>query len=112
MIQAHYCSGDLAAINLFEKGSCCCDKPDLPKKNDCCKDEVKSLQIQTAQIKVEQDDSWSHFCKLITPKQQAITYSFAFQKSSTPYHIIHPRPIEIFDDIPLYTRYHSFLFYG
>ena len=112
MIQAHYCSGELAAIQIFQKASCCCDNPNNPVKDDCCKDEVKTLNIQTAQIKAEQDEHWMHDIKIVAPKVPLVLHRFLLPNHSIVHRVISPKPPQVFDDTPLYTQYHSFLFYG
>lgn len=113
-ITMHYCGDNLASLAISEKVSCCCEKEIAPtKKDDCCKNDFKQIKIKDEQIKAE-------FQVLEKAPQQlpifvAHFYSFEknnFTKLAKYTHTNLPKPPNISNEIPVYKRNHSFLFYS
>ena len=115
VISMHYCGGDLASLKLFAKASCCCDDDEkLPTKDDCCKDEIKTIKISDDQ---NIHKSISYVVKEIQDLAVLPTpCSFSFQHVVYTTTIISnqqlPRPPDRVCLIPAYKLNHSFLFYS
>ncbi len=112
VVKAHYCGGDLAAINLFEKGSCCCEKPNKPSKDDCCKDEIKSLKLTSDQLKSEDEEFKALALDIIIPTNsnfQWIQPSFKKQASNN---CKVPDPPERNSFPPLFIKHHCIIYYS
>lgn len=112
VVKAHYCGGDLAAINLFEKGSCCCENPKIPKKEDCCKDEVKPLKISNDQIKSESTIYSPNVVGEIPPTPFYILVQYTALYSSHIGNSTLPDPPERSSFPPRYTTFHCLTFYS
>jgi hypothetical protein len=115
VVSLHYCSGNLASLNLFEKASCCCDdEKEIKKtsKDDCCKDEVKTVKIADEQIQSKFALDFAGFA-MIALKPMEIASTIQFQQ---PKNIIFkssiPRPPDDLFLIPIYKKVHSFIFYS
>ena len=56
-ISAHFCGGIITAVQMLpvvpKEKPCCCS--DAPGQDDCCKTEIKSLQLNDEQIAVQID---------------------------------------------------------
>lgn len=112
-ISAHYCGGNLAALAIFENPSCCCDDVQENKKDDCCKNENKSLKITADQNKVEFSEKKFQSVDIFSP----IAISEYFVKRSdfnaiASIAVALPSKPEKGKRIPAYKRNHSFLFYS
>jgi hypothetical protein len=111
-VKAHYCGGDLASLSLFKKVSCCCEDGPRKKKDDCCKNEIKTFKIADNQLKTEHE-------KFILDTDDAIVdltvhHSVLFQTWSPQENVICtslPKPPDRVCSMPAYKRNHSFLFY-
>lgn len=112
-VSMHYCSGDLAALSLFENASCCCDDVNEGMPDDCCKDENKAFKITADQNKVEFSEKKFYaafqFLPLNTPgvfSQLPVPAKLALSP------VLLPRPPDEAVLIPAYKLNHSFLFYS
>jgi hypothetical protein len=115
VVSLHYCSGSLASLNLFEKASCCCaNEKEIKKtsKDDCCKDEIKTVKIVDEQIQSKFAFDFAGFA-IIALKPMGIASTIQFQQpKSIFYKSSIPRPPDDLFLIPIYKKVHSFIFYG
>ena len=110
-ITAHYCGGNLASLALFEKTSCCCEDEE-EGKDDCCKNEVKTIKISDDQLKIETSKKVFvpyYFNGLNSNPHFSFGYINTFPKCLTGIQM--PRAPECENTIPIYKKNHSLLFY-
>lgn len=114
VVSLHYCSGNLASLNLFEKASCCCDAKEIKKtsKDDCCKDEVKTVKISDEQIASKFAFDFTSFA-MMAVKPMEIATSIQFQQAKNIFFKSPiPRPPDDLFLIPIYKKVHSLIFYS
>lgn len=115
VVSLHYCSGNLASLNLFDKASCCCDEEKETSKSateDCCKDEIKTVKISDEQL---QSKIAFQFSGLDAMLLKPISFSTVFQfqqPKSIFFKSTIPRPPDDLFLIPIYKKVHSFIFYS
>ena len=115
VVSLHYCSGNLASLNLFEKANCCCDDAKEIKKtskDDCCKDEVKTVKISDEQIASKFAFDFASFA-MMAVKPMEITTSIQFQQAKNIFFKSSiPRPPDDLFLTPIYKKVHSLIFYS
>lgn len=107
----HYCGDAIAAINVYQTASCCCDDNNEPT-SDCCKDEWKTL-------KITDDHQLADKFELATPLVWIPTTPIAYT-NIVGIHILSttyipqqlPRPPDITQNRTYYQRYHTLIFYS
>lgn len=117
MVHAHYCQEELAAVQLYADASCCCDENDTePISEDCCKDEIKTLKIADAQLKVEprsfaDENNYSE----AFPTPGLFNQSHALIGRHCEYQATYTNsfhPPDIASNCPLYIRYQRLVLYS
>ncbi len=115
VITVHYCSGNLASLNLFKKSSCCCDEEKETTKSiakDCCKDEIKTVKISDEQLQSKKSFQF-YGDALVVTKTISLVPIFQFQQpNNTFFKSSIPRPPDDLYLIPIYKKVHSFIFYS
>lgn len=117
VVHAHYCQEELAAVQLYTEAACCCDdNQSVPESDDCCKNEIKTLKIADAQLKVEPRsfaDESSHFDAIPALGSINLCYSRIGRKyeyRSIDTNSFHPP--DIASNCPLYIRYQRLVLYS
>lgn len=114
VISMHYCGGSLASLNLFAEASCCCDDDTMNQKDDCCKNEFKTLKISDEQnIQKEIAYKFSNdFEAALLPVPAFYTLSSVGFINKKIDNQRLPRPPNRASVIPAYKLNNSFLFYS
>ncbi len=107
-VNAHYCMGELASVDLHDRSQEPCPKCGMPLKGDCCKDEAKFFKMddshQAAKAFAGITASWTAVPVAIQPEWLQPVLNAPVSNRWTP--VYAPPPLAA---IPLYKQHCIFL---
>jgi hypothetical protein len=107
-VNAHYCMGELASVDLHDTSKEPCPKCGMPLKGDCCKDEAKFFKMddshQAAKAFAGMTESWTAVPVAIQPGWLQPVLNAPVLKTWAP---VHAPPL--IAALPLYKQHCIFL---